>query len=558
MQYKIIVDKQSSSNPSSEKKEYIIDIEELRVKGNVYDSLNIEMDRTYVTRRLSLSEYGVLSVLDEPKIEELKDLDIKLFEGDNYIYLMDMQGNKFYAEYLVKNDFNDIYATKNEMNSSIAQTAESIELSVNQKLTGYSTTQEMNSAINLSSSTIMIEVNKKVNDEDLTGANITLRINNDTSEATINADKISLAGKEIDLTSDNIIISSTRFNVDKNGNMSCTNANVSGTITSNNATITGGSIKVGNNFTVDANGNMISKNAQLQIMNSSNQLLMALNSTGQHFYQSNGSLIGDIGIINYNVSGSSIPMIAFNLNISQNNSKGMAWGIQKNNSFYPIFYITGAYAPASSEYGGKFVVAGDLEATNITCAHLSGPSSISAYELSGTNVRANTLYSNDLNKPGPLVHTRISSTNYYLGYAMAGCQTTHFYNCELVSGDLCFYVDGKYTGEVSDKRLKTDIKEVSKELVDIIGKLKLYQFKTEIQKDKIKVGILAQELIEEINKNSMNEEDYALIGKIVYNFENKKEYYKVNYEQFLLLRQIYFERKIKELEEKIRQLEVRQ
>lgn len=558
MQYKIIVDKQPSSNPSSEKKEYIVDIEELRVKGDVYDSLNIEMDRTYVTRRLSLSEYGVLSVLDEPVIQELTDLDIKLFEGDNYIYLMDMQGNKFYAEYIVKNDFTDLYVTTNQMNSSIEQTAQSIELSVNQKLEGYSTTEEMYSAINLSSSTIMIEVNKKVNDEDLTGANITLRINNDTSEATINADKISLAGKEIDLTSDNIIISSTRFNVDKNGNMSCTNANVSGTITSNNATITGGSIKVGNNFTVDANGNMISKNAQLQIMNSSNQLLMALNSTGQHFYQSNGSLIGDIGIINYNVSGSSIPMIAFNLNISQNNSKGMAWGIQKNNSFYPIFYITGAYAPASSEYGGKFVVAGDLEATNITCAHLSGPSSISAYELSGTNVRANTLYSNDLNKPGPLVHTRISSTNYYLGYAMAGCQTTHFYNCELVSGDLCFYVDGKYTGEVSDKRLKTDIKEVSKELVDIIGNLKLYQFKTEIQKDKIKVGILAQELIEEINKNSMNEEDYALIGKIVYNFENKKEYYKVNYEQFLLLRQIYFERKIKELEEKIRQLEVRQ
>lgn len=558
MQYKIIVDKQPSSNPSSEKKEYIVDIEELRVKGDVYDSLNIEMDRTYVTRRLSLSEYGVLSVLDKPVIQELTDVDIKLFKGDNYIYLMDMQGNKFYAEYLIKNDFTDLYVTTNQMTSAIRETATNIELFVSQTLEGYSTTEEMYSAINLSSSTIMIEVNKKVNDEDLTGANITLRINNDTSEATINADKISLAGKEIDLTSDNIIISSTRFNVDKNGNMSCTNANVSGTITSNNATITGGSIKVGNNFTVDANGNMISKNAQLQIMNSSNQLLMALNSTGQHFYQSNGSLIGDIGIINYNVSGSSIPMIAFNLNISQNNSKGMAWGIQKNNSFYPIFYITGAYAPASSEYGGKFVVAGDLEATNITCAHLSGPSSISAYELSGTNVRANTLYSNDLNKPGPLVHTRISSTNYYLGYAMAGCQTTHFYNCELVSGDLCFYVDGKYTGEVSDKRLKTDIKEVSKELVDIIGKLKLYQFKTEIQKDKIKVGILAQELIEEINKNSMNEEDYALIGKIVYNFENKKEYYKVNYEQFLLLRQIYFERKIKELEEKIRQLEVRQ
>lgn len=489
MQYKIIVDKQPSSNPSSEKKEYIVDIEELRVKGDVYDSLNIEMDRTYVTRRLSLSEYGVLSVLDEPIIQELTEVKIELFEGDNYIYLMDMQGNKFYAEYLIKNDFNDIYATKNEMNSAITQTAQSIELSVNQKLTGYPTTQEMNSAINLSSSTIMLEVNKKIGEDEF-GTQIEL-----------NYESVQIAWNNI---SDYI-----QF-----------------------------------------------KNAQLQILNNNNNLLMALDKTGQHFYENNGTLIGDIGIIDYSVDNNVIPMIAFNLNIENNNPKGMAWGIQKGGSFYPIFYITGAYAPASSEYGGRFVVAGDLEATNITCARISGPSSISAYELSGTNVRANTLYSNDLNKPGPLVHTRISSTNYYLGYAMAGCQTTHFYNCELVSGDLCFYVDGKYTGEVSDTRLKTDIKPVSKELVDVIGSIKLYQFKTKTLKDKIKVGILAQELIEKITENSMNEEDYALIGKIIYDFKDKKEYYKVDYEQFLLLRQMYLENKVKDLEEKIKQMEV--
>lgn len=263
MQYKIIVDKQPSSNPSDEKKEYIIDIEELRVKGEAYDSLNIEMDRTYVTRRLSLSEYGVLSVLEEPIIQELTDVDIKLFEGDNYIYLIDMQGNKFYAEYLIKNDFNDIYATKNEMNSAITQTAQSIELSVNQKLEGYSTTQEMNSAIyqtaqSITSSVnqtlknyatsddledevtelnstitqtaqeINLEVSKKIDDEELTGANITLRINEDTSDATINADKISLEGKQINLTGDNINIKSTNFNVDENGNMDCSSVNITG------------------------------------------------------------------------------------------------------------------------------------------------------------------------------------------------------------------------------------------------------------------------------------------------------------------------------------------
>ena len=148
MQYKIIVDKQPSTNPSDEKKEYIIDIEELRVKGDVYDSLNIEMNRTYVTRRLSLSEYGVLTVLEEPIIQELTEINIELFEGDNYIYLSDMQGNKFYAEYLIKNDFNDIYATKDEMTSAITQTAQSIELSVNQKLTGYATTDELERSSN--------------------------------------------------------------------------------------------------------------------------------------------------------------------------------------------------------------------------------------------------------------------------------------------------------------------------------------------------------------------------------------------------------------------------
>ena len=226
MQYKIIVDKQPMTSPSDEKKEYVIDIEELRVKGNVYDSLNIEMDRTYVTRRLSLSEYGVLTVLDTPIIEELTDLDIKLFEGDNYIYLLDMESNHFYAEYVVKNDFTNIFPSKAEMNSSINQTAQSIELSVNQKLTGYATNEdldgavtELNSTISQTAQEINLEVSKKVDDEELTGANITLRINNDTSEAVIKADKINING---------VISANGNFKVDTNGNMSCNNGTFNG------------------------------------------------------------------------------------------------------------------------------------------------------------------------------------------------------------------------------------------------------------------------------------------------------------------------------------------
>ena len=164
MQYKIVVDKQTRTNPSAERREYIIDIEELRCKGDVYDSLVITKDEDYVMRRLELTEYHVLNILDNPIKEPLNDLNIELFEGDNYIYLIDMVGNKFYAEYIVKNDFTDTYITKAEFNSGIEQTAKQIELSVNEKLTGYSTTEEMNSIINQTARGIELSVNEKFTD----------------------------------------------------------------------------------------------------------------------------------------------------------------------------------------------------------------------------------------------------------------------------------------------------------------------------------------------------------------------------------------------------------
>lgn len=217
MKYKIIVDKQSRLNPSTEKREYEIDIEELRAKGNVYDSLVITKEEDYVMRRLSLSEFHVLSVLDEPVKEPIKGINIELFEGDNYIYLVDMSGNKFYAEYLIKNEFNDLYVIHSEMNSAINQSAKEIEIGVNQKLTNYSTTEEMNAAIKVLSDAIALEVAKKVNNEDLTSANIILRINeDDSSEAQISADKLSLIGKILNLA-DNMQIKSNHFNVASDG-----------------------------------------------------------------------------------------------------------------------------------------------------------------------------------------------------------------------------------------------------------------------------------------------------------------------------------------------------
>ena len=63
--------------------------------------------------------------------------------------------------------------------------------------------------------------------------------------------KFLLHGKEIDLTGDNVIIKSNNFNVDKDGNMTCNNANFSSA-----------SIKNGN-FEIDSDGNMNCKNANI-------------------------------------------------------------------------------------------------------------------------------------------------------------------------------------------------------------------------------------------------------------------------------------------------------
>lgn len=234
MKYKIIVDKQPRTNPSTERREYEIDVNELCCKGNVCDTLVITKDEDYIIRRLNLSDLHVLTVLSEPVKELIPNVNIELFEGDNYIYVQDMSGNKFYAEYLVKNDFTDMYVTVNQMNSFVEQTAGKIELTVNQTLKEYATSEELEGAVTTLNSTITqtadeinIEVSKKVNDEDLTGANILLKINNDESEAQIKADKISLNGKTLNLA-DNMAIISNKFNVDKNGKMTCSDALITG------------------------------------------------------------------------------------------------------------------------------------------------------------------------------------------------------------------------------------------------------------------------------------------------------------------------------------------
>lgn len=208
MIYKIIVDKQPKENPSQDKREYTIDIDELITNGHKSDKLVITFENDYVERWFSLNEYGKLIELLTPVIEPLEDIAIELFPGTNYIYLANENRERFYAQYLLHNDFNDAFITRKETKSLIKQSADEIELSVGSEIT------RLDGEIEDVNATLELKVG--VND-------------NDQIVSMLNA-----SADEINITGNRLVISSTNFSVTADGTITATAGNIAGfTINSN-------------------------------------------------------------------------------------------------------------------------------------------------------------------------------------------------------------------------------------------------------------------------------------------------------------------------------------
>ena len=491
MQYKIIVDKQNRLNPSEEKKEYIINIEELRAKGNVYDSLVITKDEDYVMRRLSLSEYGVLSVLEQEIKEPLEDINIELFEGDNYIYLVDMTGNKFYAEYIVKNDFTDTFVTSNEMNSTINQTAQSIELTVNQKLENYSTTEEMNSEIYQTAQSIMLQVNQKV-DEDEFGTQLIL-----------NSEALKMAWNQI----------------------------------SEYLQLEG-----------------IEGKASLVIYDENDKKLIVYDSTGQHFYDGSDNIFGEIGVKtvdNHKYVAFSVPG-TYGQTIQNGMAWGIT--TQSDGKFYPILFIKNFQVANQSagNFGGQLVlnycdlllnsggivsgnvrmfvddVANGLVFEDTTTGDILFsiyPNSDLGYEQIGI---LNNVISFFKNQAG--THSFKIGTNKYLLFTDDGSLDVEDANILITASAFSLHLDSTahiygnvdidgniYADNISsDKRIKKNIKNSNIKALDLIKQIKHRQFEMKKDGTHYDIGYVAQEL-EKIDKN------FVLIRKKD-NKENERYY----------------------------------
>ena len=229
MKITLCVDKQDRGNPSEELKQYLIDIGcPLRSYKDVFDELKISTDDTnnlvgIITRRCYVDKYGVLKKLDVEETQTLEIPEIQLFEGTNYVYILEYTNLNMKVEYLTNAEMNKYFATKMEMNSTIKQTYDNIMLSVSRKVGN----DEIIAKINMSPEKITILANKL----GLTAHDV-LDI---------------IAGNEINLTSKKITLSSNNFSVDENGNMVANNGEFKGKISGSE--ITGSKIKL----TGDAN-----------------------------------------------------------------------------------------------------------------------------------------------------------------------------------------------------------------------------------------------------------------------------------------------------------------
>lgn len=226
---------------TEEIKDWVLPTDLWMVNSDTYDELELfygdgTNSNVIVTRRCAIDANGNITALATPKTERYPyPDDVVLTDGDYDVYLVDNTTGYLYVQLMAKNIYTTQFYTKAETNTLIDQTATDITLGVNQTLSNYSTTTEMNSAIALKAGEINSVVATKVGENEVIS-----KINQSSEAITINANKISLDGKTINLTSDDISIASTNFNVDSNGNV------VANSLSSNNATITGGSIDLYN------------------------------------------------------------------------------------------------------------------------------------------------------------------------------------------------------------------------------------------------------------------------------------------------------------------------
>lgn len=169
--------------------------DDLLVEPNsgIYDEFYLGYDQQIcqVTKRCQYNADGTVSLLANEVINTYTYPSILLTDGDYTVELLGYNNGYMSVRLMAQNIYTSQFATKAELSSSITQTANEINLRVDEKL----------------------------DEEDFTSANIMLKINNDESSATIQADKINLNGA---------VTANNNFKIKTDGSMEAVNGKFTG------------------------------------------------------------------------------------------------------------------------------------------------------------------------------------------------------------------------------------------------------------------------------------------------------------------------------------------
>lgn len=182
----------------------------LRANEKVRDEYILKDNFAKVIRRVNPD--GTTKETEE--VEEIGKYTIYVSEGLNKIRIKNYVAN-IDAKYIIKNNYTDQFTTQIQTQSQIKQASNQIMLEVSEQYETQNDANENYSRLTQTAQEISTEVSKKVGNNEVIS-----KINQSAEAVTINANKISLAGKTINMTSDNVVINSSTLNIDKNGKMS--------------------------------------------------------------------------------------------------------------------------------------------------------------------------------------------------------------------------------------------------------------------------------------------------------------------------------------------------
>ena len=257
----------------------------------------------------------------------------------------------------------------------------------------------------------------------VTSDSVISSINQSAEQIAINANKISLAGKEINLTSDNIVIQSTNFNVTKEGTITATNANITGDITAN-------SLSLGSNVTIPYSN--LSSPPDLTVYIAKDGTVGSTPADGSTGFKvsTQGLLTASNAVIYGTIYSSAGTIAGWNIysnllrkettvdNVDYQIYMQSADGVNTSNAF-----AVRKKASGSSDWDVQFAVnyAGKLTAKN---ANITGTITATDGSIAGYNIGSGGSYGN-------AIYKRVSDTNaqYEVGLKASNGET-----------DLAFYV----------------------------------------------------------------------------------------------------------------------